>query len=149
VIAKKVGKKNSSNMPEPVSRSIGSGFASPAYPIIANNPAFKVEMIPLDNRMEQKNSAKPNNKEMGEVKVGDMVKGQISGKEESKQVQGRVLAIDQENEEVLVFRVLTTDGEEVNLDPTTVAKVDISPEDFSDPQNEGWLNFSDWKKLNP
>jgi hypothetical protein len=86
---------------------------------------------------------------MGEVKVGDMVKGQISGKEESKQVQGRVLAIDQENEEVLVFRVLTMDGEEVNLDPTTVAKVDISPEDFSDPQNEGWLNFSDWKKLNP
>jgi hypothetical protein len=136
-------------MPEPVSRSIGSGFASPAYPIIANNPAFKVEMIPLDNRMEQKNGAKPNNKEMGQVKVGDMVKVQISGEEKAKQVQGRVVAVDQEDETVLAFRVLTTNGEEVNLDPTTVAKVDIRPEDFSDPQNESWLNFSDWKKLNP
>ena len=138
-------------MPEPVSRSIGSGFVSPAYPIIANNPAFKIEMIPLDNRMEQKNNAKPNNKEMGEVKIGDMVRGEISGgtKEKTKQAEGRVVAIAQEDETVLTFRVITTDGEEVNLDPTTVSKVDIAPEDFSDPQNEGWMSFSEWKKLNP
>ena len=120
-------------MAEPVSRSIGSGFASPAYPIVANNPAFKVEIIPLANPFEQPNSAKPNNQEMGEIKIGDMIRGEIMGGTSKKntQVEGRVVAIDQEDETMLMFRVITTDGKEVNVDPTTASKIDGHPEDFA------------------
>jgi len=120
-------------MPEPVSRSIGSGFASPAYPVIANNPAFKVEILPLSNRFEQENDAKPNTKEMGEIKIGDNIRGEISGgtRKKTKQIEGRVVAIDQEDETTLAFRVITKDGDEVNVDPTTASKVDGHPEDFS------------------
>jgi hypothetical protein len=126
-------------MPEPVSRSIGSGFASPAYPIIANNPAFKVEILPLSNRFEQENNAKPNTKEMGEIKIGDMIRGDVSGGTDTstEQVEGRVVAIDQEDETVLSFRVVTEDGDEVNIDPTTASKVDGHPEDFADSDQPG------------
>lgn len=120
-------------MPEPVSRSIGSGFASPAYPIIANNPAFKVEIIPLASRFEQENKAKPNDKELGSIKVGDIIRGEISGgtKKKNRSVEGRVIAIDQEDETVLAFRVITKDGDEVNIDPTTAGKITGYPDDFA------------------
>jgi hypothetical protein len=139
-------------MPEPVSRSIGSGFASPAYPVIANNPAFKVEILPLSNRFEQENSAKPNTKEMGEIKVGEMIRGEISGgtDQKTKQVEGRVVAIDQEDETVLSFRVVTKDGDEVNIDPTTASKIDGHPEDFAQEDEPGdtyenrIMNYSQW-----
>ena len=126
-------------MPEPVSRSIGSGFASPAYPIIANNPAFKVEILPLSNRFEQENKAKPNTKEMGEIKIGDNIRGEVSGgtDQKTKQVEGRVVAIDQEDETTLAFRVVTKDGDEVNVDPTTASKVDGHPEDFAEETEPG------------
>lgn len=126
-------------MPEPVSRSIGSGFASPAYPVIANNPAFKVEILPLSNRFEQENKAKPNTKEMGEIKIGDNIRGEVAGgtDKESKQVEGKVVAIDQEDETTLAFRVVTKDGDEVDVDPTTASKVDGHPEDFAQQDEPG------------
>jgi len=126
-------------MAEPVSRSIGSGFASPAYPIIANNPAFKVEIIPLSNRFEQENKAKPNTQEIGEIKVGQMIRGEVLGGTDQKteQVEGRVVAVDQENETVLSFRVITKDGDEVNVDPTTASKIDGHPEDFAEETQPG------------
>ena len=139
-------------MAEPVSRSIGSGFASPAYPIIANNPAFKVEIIPLSNRFEQENNAKPNDKEMGQIKVGERIRGEILGgtKEKTKQVEGRVVAIDQEDQEALSFRIITDDGEEVSVDPTTAAKIDGQPEDFAKEDQPGdtyenkIMNYQQW-----
>lgn len=120
-------------MPEPVSRSIGSGFASPAYPVIANNPAFKVAIIPLDNRMEQSNNAKPDNKEAGKIKTGDMIAGEVMGgsKEKAEHVEGRVVAIDQEDETILAIKIVTTDGKEVKVDPTTATKVNIYLPDFA------------------
>jgi hypothetical protein len=126
-------------MAEPVSRSIGSGFASPAYPIIANNPAFKVEIIPLSNRFEQENKAKPNTQEIGEIKVGQMIRGEVLGGTDQKteQVEGRVVAVDQEDETVLSFRVITKDGDEVNVDPTTASKIDGHPEDFAEETQPG------------
>jgi hypothetical protein len=139
-------------MPEPVSRSIGSGFASPVYPVIANNPAFKVQIIPLANKFEQPNDAKPNTQEVGEIKVGDMIRGEISSgtQEKSKQVEGRVVAVDQEDETTIAFRVVTVDGEEVNVDPTTASKIDGHPEDFAKETQPGstyekrMLTYQEW-----
>ena len=139
-------------MPEPVSRSIGSGFASPVYPVISNNPALKVEIIPLGNNFEQPNSAKPNTQEVGEIKVGDMIRGEIAGgtKEETKQIEGRVIGIDQQDQEVFAFRVVTVNGEEVNVDPTTASKIDGHPDDFAKETQPGStyerriLSYQDW-----
>ena len=139
-------------MPEAVSRSIGSGFASPAYPIIANNPAFKVEIIPLGNSLEQPNSAKPNTKEMGMIKVGDMIRGEIlgGGEENKESIDGRVVAIDNQDDTVLSFRVVTTKGKEENVDPTTAIKIDAHPEDFSKEPGNTYenkiLDYQSWLK---
>jgi hypothetical protein len=139
-------------MPEAVGRSIGSGFASPAYPVVANNPAFKVEIIPLDNRLEQSNNAKSNAGELEEIKVGENIRGEImhGTKSKGKSVEGKVVSIDQDGETVLAFRVVTKDGEEVNIDPTTASKVDGHPEDFAQQDEPGntyenrILSYSQW-----
>ena len=139
-------------MPEAIGRSIGSGFASPAYPVVANNPAFKVEIIPLDNRLEQSNNAKSNAGELEEIKVGENIRGEImrGTNKKGKTVEGKVVAIDQDDETVLAFRVVTKDGEEVNIDPTTASKVDGHPEDFANQDEPGntyenrIMNYSQW-----
>ena len=82
-------------MPEAIGRSIGSGFASPAYPVVANNPAFKVEIIPLDNRLEQSNNAKSNAGELEEIKVGENIRGEImrGTNKKGKTVEGKVVDV--------------------------------------------------------
>ena len=145
-------KKNKYIMPETVGRSMGSGFASPAYPVVSNNPAFKVEIIPLDNRFEQKNNAKSNAGEMEEIKVGENIRGEImhGTKKKGDTVEGKVVSIDKDDDTVLAFRIVTKDGEEVNIDPTTASKVDGHPEDFAKQDEPGntyenrIMNFNQW-----
>jgi hypothetical protein len=68
-----------------------------------------------------------------------MIRGEVLGGTDQKteQVEGRVVAVDQEDETVLSFRVITKDGDEVNVDPTTASKIDGHPEDFAEETQPG------------
>jgi len=101
-------------------RSISNGNGSLMVPLVANNPAFKVEILPVDGRLEQKPFAKDGSNEVNAIKVGNQVRGHIvNGGDE---VKGRVLQINRQNGQVVSYKVLTTGGEEVLLDPSTTDK---------------------------
>jgi hypothetical protein len=134
-------------------RSVGSGNGSLMVPLVANNPAFKVEILPVDGRLEQKPFAKDGTKQIESIKVGNTVRGQIVSTKTD--VRGRVLQINQANGQIVSYKVLTDDGEEVLLDPTTTVKyIDHGQEDsvvggnpnVSSPYNESRriLNYSEW-----
>jgi hypothetical protein len=89
-------------------------------PLVANNPAFKVEILPVDGRLEQKPFAKDGSKQIESIKVGDAVRGDVVNS--SKNVKGKVLQINQQNGEIVSYKVLSKDGEEVLIDPTTAVK---------------------------
>ena len=108
-------------------RNVGSGNGSLMTPILANNPAFKVEILPVDGRLEQKPFAKDGSREIEAVKVGDAVQGQIVNSKDT--VKGKVLQINRQNGEIVSYKVLDKDGEDVLLDPTTVTRYSDHGED--------------------
>ena len=57
---------------------------------------------------------------VNQIKVGDMVRGALLNSKET--VEGKVLQINHQNGEIVSFKVLSRDGEEVLLDPTTTDK---------------------------
>jgi hypothetical protein len=89
-------------------------------PLVQNNPAFSVAILPVDGRLEQKPGAKDGTSEINAIKVGDAVKGDIVNSKDS--VEGKVLQINRANSEVASYKILTKDGEEVLIDPTTAEK---------------------------
>ena len=108
-------------MPVTISnRNVGSGNGSLMVPLVANNPAFKVEILPVDGRLEQKPFAKDGTREIESIKVGDLVRGEIVNS--SKNVKGKVLQINRQNGEIVSYKILDEDGEEALLDPTTAQK---------------------------
>jgi hypothetical protein len=108
-------------MPVAISnRNIGSGNGSLMVPIVANNPAFKVEILPVDGRLEQKPFAKDGSSTINAIKIGDGVRGDVVNSKET--VEGKVLQINRQNGEIVSYKVLTADGDEVLLDPTTTDK---------------------------
>ncbi len=102
---------------------MSTGSLSPVLPIVTNNPAFSVKIIPLDGRMEQQSHPKQDTT-ISDIKVGDWVTGEeISNlKSSGKEVSGKILQIDREGQEVVSFKILTKDGEKVIIDPTTAIK---------------------------
>ena len=101
-------------------RNVGSGNGSLMIPLVQNNPAFSVALLPVDGRLEQKPGAKDGSAEINAIKVGDAVKGNILNSKKS--VEGKVLQIIRANSEVTSYKVLTKSGEEVMIDPTTAEK---------------------------
>lgn len=135
-------------------RSVGSGNGSLMTPLLANNPTFKVEILPVDGRLEQQPSGKDGTTQIEAIRVGQAVRGQIVSSK--KHVKGKVLQINQKNGEVVSFKVLDSDGEEVLLDPTTTLRYDEHGQDTevvgnpgygidSDQSNESVMpGYSDW-----
>lgn len=118
---------------EPGSRNIVAGGASPYIPLVTNNPAFQVEIIPMDGTLEEKPRQKDGRKEIESIKIGDIVRGEEVSRtrKRGKQVLGRVLQVNMEDGGVVSYKIITQRGKEVLLDPTTATKIDVNGEDPS------------------
>lgn len=113
------------------SRNIAAGGASPYIPLITNNPAFQVEIVPLDGRLEQKPNAKAGAQDATGIGVGDTIKGEevSQSREGGKKAMGRVVAIITDNGNVTGYKILAADGKEVVIDPTSAVKIKLNGDD--------------------
>jgi hypothetical protein len=125
--------------------------------LVANNPAFKVEILPVDGRLEQKPFAKDGANQINSIKVGDSVRGHIVNG--GGDVKGKVLQVNRQNGQVVSYKVLSDGGEEVLLDPTSTEKyiehgeevdvvggIDVNDLPTNGVPNESHrvLNYSSW-----
>ena len=83
-------------MPISYGRDIIAGTQSPYVPMIPNNPAFKVSIVAVDGKLEQKPNAKSDAKEQEAIQIGDMIQGEVVSMTRKKgdKVTGKVIAID-------------------------------------------------------
>jgi hypothetical protein len=138
-------------------RSISNGNGSLMTPLVANNPAFKVEILPVDGRLEQKPFAKDDSTRINSIKVGDTVRGH--GVNNGGAVKGKVLQVNRQNGQIVSYKILSEEGEEVLLDPTSTEKyfghgeevdvtggVDVNDLPTNGVPNESHrvLNYSSW-----
>lgn len=109
------------------SRNLISGNNTPFIPLVTDNPAFKVAIIPVDGRFEEKPNPKDGSKEILAIKIGDTIRGEVLSnlKKSGKRVIGKVLQIQQNNGEISAYKVLDQRGDDVLVDPTTVTKIDL------------------------
>ena len=116
---------------DPGSRNIAAGGASPYIPWITNNPAFQVQIVPLDGGLEQKPNQKDDKSTQDAVKIGDVIRGEEVSrtKKRGKNVLGRVLQVEMKGGEIVSYKIITQRGEEVLIDPTTATKIDLNGED--------------------
>ena len=112
------------------SRNLVSGNNSPYIPLVTDNPAFKVAIIPVDGRFEEKPNAKDGTEEIESIKIGDTIRGEISSQtnKRGKRVLGHVIQIEQENNNITAYKVITRDGENCFIDPSTATKIDVRPD---------------------
>lgn len=118
---------------DPGSRNIAAGGASPYIPLITNNPAFQVQIIPLDGGLEQKPNQKDDKQNQDAVKIGDVIRGEEVSrtKTRGKNTLGRVLQVELKGGEIVSYKIITQRGKEVLIDPTTATKIDLNGEDPS------------------
>ena len=103
-------------------RSYNSAGNSLLTPIITNNPAFSVQIIPVDGRLEQKPNVKSGDAQFMAIKIGDIIRGkEMSGSDQTTpDIIGRVTHIEEDsNGEILHYVVLSKEGKEVDIDPST------------------------------
>lgn len=110
-------------------RNVGSGNGSLMVPLVANNPAFKVAILPVDGRLEQVPSAKDGSNEINAIRVGNEIQGEVVNG--GKKVSGKVLQINRQNNEIVSYKIIDKDGEEVMVDPTTAVKSDTHGEEVA------------------
>jgi hypothetical protein len=105
-------------------RSVNTGNLSPMIPIVANNPAFKVRIVPVDGRMEQKPNALPDRDQQEAINIGDYISGEEVSKtrKNGRAAAGKVVQVLKNNENIYAYKILDADGKEVLIDPTTAAK---------------------------
>ena len=108
-------------------RSINTGNLSPMVPIVANNPAFKVAIVPIDGRYEEKAGLQKSDRaEQDAVKIGDYIAGEVASdtKKRGKKVAGKFLQVLKNNQDIYGYKILDGTGNEVVVDPTTAVKQD-------------------------
>jgi hypothetical protein len=107
-------------------RSINTGNLSPMIPIVANNPAFQVKIMPVDGRLEEKPRQKQDTAEQEKIKVGDYIVGEelSETRKKGKKVSGQVIQVQMGGEDVTGYKILDGSGDEVIVDPTTAVKAD-------------------------
>jgi hypothetical protein len=109
----------------PLSGGIGAKSSGNQFtPIVTNNGAFNVKIVPLDGGMEEKPNQKVDAQAKTKIKVGDTVSGE-EVKTEDKNM-GKVVSIEMEDNHIVGFKILNDDGKEVILDPSTVSKHDTN-----------------------
>ena len=137
------------------SRNIIAGGSSPYIPLITNNPAFQVEIIPLDGRLEQKPNQKNDTQQQLAIKIGDTIRGEVTSntRKVGEKVLGRVLQIQQEDGEIVGYKVITKRGKEVMVDPTTTTKIQVHGESLPGSPNTNAnfesrvMLFEEWKAI--
>ena len=133
-------------------RSINTGNGSPMIPIVANNPAFKVAIVPVDGSMEEKPRAKPDTAEQDAIKIGDYIYGETVSdtREKGEDVSGKVLVVLQSGQEISGYKILDKNGKEVIVDPTTAVR-DNHNGQMDDVVERHVLSYENWlteSKLN-
>ena len=109
----------------PLSGGVGAKSSGNQFtPIVTNNGAFNVKIVPLDGGMEEKPNQKVDAQAKTKIKVGDTLSGE-EVKTEIKNI-GKVVAIETEDNHIVGFKILNDEGEEVILDPSTVSKHDTN-----------------------
>ena len=113
------------------SRNISAGGASPAIPLITNNPAFQVKIVPVDGSMEQQPNQKNAAQDATNIGVGDTVRGEevSQSRKDGERVMGKVVAVITNNGSITGYKILSGKGKEVVVDPTTAIKVELNGED--------------------
>ena len=126
-------------------RSINTGNGSPMVPIVANNPAFKVQILPVDGAMEEKPRAKPDAAEQEAIKIGDYIYGEAlsNTREKGEETAGKVLVVLQSGQEVSGYKVLDKNGKEVIIDPTTAVR-DNHNGQMDDVVERHVLSYENW-----
>jgi hypothetical protein len=141
------------------SRNLVAGNNSPYIPLVTDNPAFKVAIIPVDGRFEEKPNAKDDRRQQEEIKIGDTIRGEIlSGTaKKGKLVLGKVLQVERAGGEITSYKIITQRGKELEVDPTSAYRLDIHAT-----SNNGDVNtnpptmfresrvmlFEEWKQVN-
>jgi hypothetical protein len=113
-------------------------------PIVANNPAFKVKIIPVDGRFEQKPNAQSDAAQQEAIGVGDYISGEevSKTKKRGRTAAGKVLQVLKNNEDVYAYKILDSKGKEVLIDPTTATKEDMNGQVGA---NESYvLSYENW-----
>ncbi len=115
----------------PNSRNITAGGSSPYIPLITNNPAFQVAVVPLNGAMEQKPNQKDDSGQQQSIKVGNTIRGNEvrTGEDDGARRIGKVIAIVEDRGSVVGYKVLDQHGKEVMIDPTTATRVELNGED--------------------
>jgi len=126
---------------QPGSRNVTAGGSSPYIPLITNNPAFKVAIVPMSGNLEEKPRQKDGSTQIEAIKIGDIVRGEELSrtKKRGKQLLGRVLQVNMENKQIVSFKIMTQRGKDAFLDPTTVTKIEVNGDDplpMSAPQTQ-------------
>jgi len=125
----------------PNSRNITAGGSSPYIPLITNNPAFQVAIVPLNGAMEQKPNQKDDSAQQQSIKVGNTIRGNEvrTGEEEENKCIGKVIAIIQDEGSVTGYKILDQHGKEIIIDPSTATQIELNGEDpapMSAPQTQ-------------
>jgi hypothetical protein len=127
-------------------RSINTGNLSPMIPIVSDNPAFKVAIVPVDGRMEQKPNAKSDAAQQAAIKIGDYISGETvrDSRTAGEKVAGRVLQVLINGQEVYAYKILDAENKEVLVDPTTATREDRNGQDEDLIENAHALSFAGW-----
>lgn len=105
----------------PLSGGVGAKSSGNQFtPIVTNNGAFNVKIVPLDGKMEEKPNQKVDAQAETRIKVGDMISGEEVKTE--RKIIGKVVAIDVDDNHIVGYKVLDDEGKEVILDPSTISK---------------------------
>ena len=125
----------------PNSRNITAGGSSPYIPLITNNPAFQVAIVPLNGAMEQKPNQKDDSGQQAAIAVGNTIRGNEvrTGEDEGNRCIGKVIAIIEDGGSITGYKILGQNGKEVIIDPSTAVKVQLNGDDpapMSAPQTQ-------------
>lgn len=108
-------------------RALAKSQGAFVTPIVTNNPVFQVKLADVDDKMEQPaGQQKPME---DEIRRGEEVVGTAIGKDNKKKHKGIVQNITKDaNGNITSFTITNEDGDQLKLDPTSVARLDLHDE---------------------
>ena len=108
-------------------RAIAKSQGAFVTPIVTNNPVFQVKLADVDDKLEQPAGQQKEMKD--EIRRGEAVVGTAMGKDNKKKHKGIVQNIVKDaNGNVTSFTITDEDGDQIKLDPTSVARLDLHDE---------------------
>lgn len=108
-------------------RAIAKSQGAFVTPIVTNNPVFQVKLADVDDKLEQPAGQQKEMKD--EIRRGEAVIGTALGKDNKKKHKGIVQNIVKDaNGNVTSFTITDEDGDQIKLDPTSVARLDLHDE---------------------